>query len=115
MVRRAEQMSSRIEKNMRGGNGSVKIINVVERDEYKGKARLIAKIVLEKGSSIGQHIHENEEEIFYFIKGSGIYIDNGVKTAVNAGDSTLNLGGGSHSIINTGDGPLELMAVILTY
>ena len=42
--------------------------------EYKGKSRLIGVITLEPGCSIGAHIHENEEEVFYIMEGTATYL-----------------------------------------
>ena len=115
MVRKANDMQTEIKEKMRGGEGSVLITHIFKQEELKGKSRLCARITLNPGCSIGLHEHVNEEEIFYIIKGKGIVNDNGIKKEVEAGDAILTGGGASHSIENTGDEPLELMAVILLY
>ena len=59
---------------------------------------------------------ENEEEIFYIIKGTATYDDNGETVILNEGDSCLCLGGEKHSIANRmSEGSVQLFAVILTY
>ena len=73
MVKRSKDMTLEIREHMRDGDGSVEILNLLDKGEYKGRARLIAKITLHKGCSIGKHIHENEEEIFYFIKAAAFF------------------------------------------
>ena len=57
----------------------------------------------------------NEEEIFYIIKGKALFNDNGVMKEAEEGDSLLTGGGAVHSVENTGDVPLEMLAVILVY
>lgn len=115
MVKSSEQLKLELREHMRGGNGSVEILHWLERDEYNGKARLLAKITLHEGCSIGLHQHNNEEEIFYIISGTGSFDDNGVQKAVKAGDVTVTGDGQSHSIANTGKDDLVIAAVILTY
>ena len=67
MIKRHNDMKYDIRENMRGGDGKVKITNVLDEGEYKGKARLLGVITLEPGCSIGGHIHENEAEVFYIM------------------------------------------------
>lgn len=115
MIKRSSQMTKDIKIEMRGGDGQAVIKNVLDKGEYKGASRLVATITLEPGCSIGAHIHENEEEIFYIIKGTATYNDDGKTEILNAGDSCLCLGGQEHSIANKGEETLEIFAVILTY
>lgn len=115
MVKSSEQMKLEIREQMRGGNGHVEILHWLEREEYNGKARLLAKITLHEGCSIGAHEHNDEEEIFYIISGTGIFDDNGTQKPIKAGDVTVTTSGQSHSIANTGSDDLVLVAAILTY
>lgn len=115
MIKRAEEMNSSVKVNMRDGDGQVVVTNLLDAGEYKGKSRLIATLTLEPGCSIGEHVHENEEEIFYVIEGEAQYYDNGEWATLNKGDSCLCLGGQKHSISNRSDKTLVVAAVILTY
>lgn len=108
-------MVKEMRENMRGGKGSVEILHIFQKDELGGKARLHAKITLQPGCSIGFHTHEEEEEIFYIIRGTGTVDDNGKKETVTAGDAVLTGGGAGHAIENTGQEPLEMVATILLY
>lgn len=114
MIRRNEDMIKEIREQMRDGKGCVKVTHLFKKDELHGKAaRLIAKLTLNPGCSIGLHPHEKDEEIFYVIKGKGRVDDNGKTYEISAGDATLTGGGETHSIENIGTEPLEVMAVIL--
>ncbi|MBQ3136188.1 MAG: cupin domain-containing protein [Clostridia bacterium] len=116
MIKNSADMKTEIKKQMRGGNGQAIIKNVFDKGEYKGASRLIATIKLEPGCSIGPHVHENEEEIFYIIKGTASYNDNGKNVILNSGDSCICLSGQEHSVANESkDETLEIFAVILTY
>ncbi len=116
MIKNSADMKKEIKVQMRGGNGQAIIKNVFDNGEYKGASRLVATITLEPGCSIGAHVHENEEEIFYIINGTATYNDNGKIVTLNAGDSCICLSGQEHSVANESkDETLELFAVILTY
>lgn len=115
MIKRMAEMKSEIREQMRGGKGSVELIHILNREEMKGKVRLFAKIVLNPGCSIGLHEHVDEEEAYYIVKGNGTVTDNGKTAEVQAGDVILTGDGASHSIENTGDEPLEFIAVVMLY
>ncbi len=115
MIKRKENMNTVIRENMRGGDGSVKITDILDKGEYKGQCRLIGVITLEPGCSIGGHIHENEEEVFYIMEGTATYFDNGEIVTLGEGDSCVCLGGEEHSIANKTDSTVKVFAVILTY
>ena len=101
-------------KCIRGGKGEAemhKILNSVE--ELYGKGRMFNHMILAPGRSIGEHTHEGDNEIFYFLKGSGTYNDNGKIVRVFPGDTAICNSGECHSLVNDGDEPLELIALIL--
>ena len=101
-------------KCIRGGNGEAemhKILNSV--DELYGKGRMFNHMILAPGRSIGEHRHEGDNEIFYFLKGSGLYNDNGKPVRVNPGDTAICSSGEIHSLNNDGEEPLEFIALIL--
>ena len=101
-------------KCIRGGKGEVemhKILNGV--DELYGKGRLFNHMILAPGNTIGEHRHEGDNEIFYVLKGSGTYSDNGTLVRIHPGDTTVCSDGECHSLVNDGDEPLELIALIL--
>lgn len=115
MIKRAEDMIKTVKPQMRGGTGQTTVTDWLFAGEYTGKARLMATITLEPGCSIGEHIHENEEEVFYIISGTALYNDNGHDVTLSAGDSCICLAGQSHSIENNDKNEtLFIAAIILT-
>lgn len=115
MIRSASQMKEETREQMRGGKGAVGIRHLFEPGEYKGHARLLARVTLPPGASIGLHEHKEEEELFYIVKGRGLVTDEGKTREVGPGDAIMTGGGNSHAIENVGSEELELVAVILTY
>lgn len=113
MIKRANEMIRELRENARGGTGTVEFVHIFGREELKGGARLVAKLILNPGCSIGKHPHENEEEIFYIMKGKGLIDDNGEIRELCAGDVSITGGGGYHSITNNSNEILEIFAVVL--
>jgi mannose-6-phosphate isomerase-like protein (cupin superfamily) len=107
-------MKTEQKEKMRDGEGVVLIRHLVDTENEK-HTRMLGEITLEPGCSIGYHQHNNETEYFFIISGSGTINDNGTEVQINAGDSIITGNGASHSIKNTGDVPLILHAVIITY
>jgi len=68
-------------------------------------------IVIPAGTVIASHSHAHEEEIFYFISGTGSVIVDGEKQKVTSGCIVLTLPGGVHGVTNDGDIDLRFLAV----
>lgn len=115
MIRKSQDFTSEIRKNMREGNGEIKISHILDtQNDLKAPARLFAELTIEKGCSIGYHEHINEEEIFYILQGTAELDDNGSKKILNAGDVSVTSNAG-HAIANIGDETLKVLAVILKF
>lgn len=71
-----------------------------------------ARIELDPGSSIGYHLHYDNEEVYFILGGEGLYTEEGEVFRVCVGDVLLCRRGKSHGIHNTGSGPLILGAAI---
>ena len=113
MIKRKDEMTSTIKVNMRGGDGQAVVTDIVNKGEYDGHSRLVGTIRLEPGCSIGPHVHENEEEIFYIISGKAKYFDNGTVVTLNEGDSCICKNGQTHSIANADDASTLLIFAII--
>ena len=101
-------------KCIRGGNGETVMRKLLNGDEeMNSKGRMFNHMTLMPGNSIGFHTHTGDSEAFYFISGSGEYNDNGTLVTVSAGDTALCKAGEAHALVNTGDKPLEFIALIL--
>jgi mannose-6-phosphate isomerase-like protein (cupin superfamily) len=115
MIKRSADMEREVRERMREGKGTIEILHLFRKEELRGKTRLFARLRLPRGSSIGYHLHEGEEELFYILSGAGLVTEQGVTSRVGPGDAVLTGGGGGHSIENQDDEPLELIAAILVY
>ena len=113
MIRKAADCEKKNNEKMRGGNGTVTITSFASPEELNNKGRLFANITLKPGCSIGYHVHENESELFYLMKGNALYNDNGVEYPVSAGDVMICSAGAGHAVANNDTEDVELCAVIL--
>jgi mannose-6-phosphate isomerase-like protein (cupin superfamily) len=113
MVKRKAEISTKLEPNLKGGRGTVRLLNILEKEELYGIGRLFAVSIIPPGGSIGQHTHEGDFETYYSLKGKAIVNDNGNVVELNPGDMTQCKDGCFHSIENPGDVDLEYLAVIL--
>ena len=113
MIKKAADCKTEYRENMRGGNGTVELTNYATVAELNDKGRLFANITLKPGCSIGYHVHENDTELFYLMKGEAIYNDNGTSYPVSAGDVMICPAGTGHAIANNGQETVELCAVIV--
>lgn len=101
-------------KCIRNGNGEAELRLILNgADEMYGKGRLFNHMILAPGRSVGDHTHTGDNEIYYFLKGSGLYNDNGKSVRVFPGDTTVCSDGECHGLVNDGDEPLEFIALIL--
>ncbi len=114
MIRKKEQRTCERHERKFGADGFITVTNCINSDaELNDKGRVFAHTVLLPGSGIGYHVHENESELYYIIKGTGEFNDNGTIATVEAGDVTITPSGAGHALKNTGEQPLEIIALIL--
>jgi quercetin dioxygenase-like cupin family protein len=81
--------------------------------EYGDKLGLYARVVVPPKAAVPYHQHVGDSESYYILSGEGEYNDNGEVRTVKAGDSTWTPDGSSHGLVNTGDGDLTFMALIV--
>lgn len=116
MLKKSTESRLEVRNSVRGGNGDAAFHHIWSKGtELNPNMRLCAKIVLEPGCSIGYHVHEGEDEIYYILSGTAECNDNGEVIALQPGDSTLTRKGEGHSIVCKGLEKLEVLAVIVAY
>ena len=112
MIRRQTELS-KVEAELFGGPGKLHSDILLSKEEFFGKGRLFNHCILHPGEGIGAHPHNGEFEVYYILKGEGLYNDNGTEQTVRAGDLTICPSGQSHGFKNTGSEDLEFIALIL--
>ncbi|MCL2707873.1 MAG: cupin domain-containing protein [Defluviitaleaceae bacterium] len=113
MIKKKEELCVAVNEKMRGGEGSVIIEHLLDKDGLCQKGRLYARVVLKPGCSIGYHTHEGETETYYIMKGTASYNDNGAETTLTVGDVAYTPDGCGHGVKNGGTVDLEMIALII--
>lgn len=112
-----------IKRNMRAeekecyvqGEGTTYLQHILEKEELCGHGRLYAKNILPPGASIGWHVHHDEFEIYYILKGTAVYEDcDRSVSEISEGTATITGDGQGHSIANHSDEDVEFTALILS-
>lgn len=111
-IKRGKQTARSDLPGCHGGNGTLDWAEVVSEGELPGR-RLSSfhDDVLPPGASIGVHQHEDDEEYYYILSGTGIMTLDGVDHTVEPGDLTAVFPGGSHGLRNTGAANLRVLVV----
>lgn len=112
MVVKISNMEKQVRSELKGGTGEIHFINCVNKDTIPN-CRLLAYMTVPKKCSIGEHEHKKETECYIIRSGEGVVIDNGQRVEIAAGDVVVTGDGDIHSVINTGDAPLEILAFII--
>ncbi len=66
---------------------------------------------IEAGDEIGAEVHEDNDQILYFVDGVGKAVVAGAEHEIAPGDVVDVPAGTEHNFINTGDKPLKLFTV----
>ena len=114
MIRTKAERKTDIFEHKFGADGFITVTNLINNDqELNNKGRCFAHTKVEPGSGIGFHEHHGESELYYVLKGSAEYSDNGEWKPIHEGDVTICYDGESHGIRNNGNETLEIIALIL--
>ncbi len=114
MVLKNENMSRTVRSGLKGGKGDISFVNFADCTEFKN-CRLLSEMTIPVGASIGEHTHINESEYYIIKEGLGLAVDNGVERTVKSGDLIVTNHGESHKLVNIGEEPLKVIAIIITY
>ena len=116
MFKKNTDYTAILRSGVQGGEGEVQIEQLwLPEAELKSNIKFMARVTIPNGASIGFHQHDNEEEIYYIVSGSGVAQDNDEQFVVSSGDSILTRDGEKHSVSCTSDKPLVMIATIVTY
>ena len=99
--------------NAYGGAGQLLARPMLSEDQWHGVIKLCNRLRMEPGSEIGFHTHTGDFELYYILKGTGVVNDNGEEKPVGTGTLIYTPDGDSHSLLNTGDDEMELLAIVL--
>jgi mannose-6-phosphate isomerase-like protein (cupin superfamily) len=79
------------------------------RDTHPWASVMVVEVAVAEG--IATHIHPTETETAYFLAGEGLFIHGDQEMPVKAGMAVSIPPGLPHSLRNTGEAPLEILAM----
>ncbi|MCP9211487.1 cupin domain-containing protein [Streptomyces sp. NEAU-Y11] len=86
-----------------GGEGVCRWKMLMNGMHLEGEWNCVEYVVIEPGSSVGEHIHLRTEEIYYIVSGRAVVTMDGQEIEVRAGDLVTTPIGSAHSIANRSD------------
>ena len=113
MVHKNADMAHIIRENIRGGRGTAHTDMVFGPEDMHGKATLFNRMTLEPGTSIGEHPHEQDAEIYYVLKGSVTVYDCGTPHKLEEGDAMFTCCGESHRLVNDSGDTAVILAIVI--
>ena len=97
-------------ENCHGGKGALDWTVVLDEDDLKQRGvDFVHDDILQPGVSIGNHLHEADEEYYYILSGKGMMTLDQQRIEVTAGDITAVYPGGVHGLENTGNEDLHIL------
>ena len=115
MIKKRGDLANTVRPKLKGGVGEVKITEYVNTQDAMVNCRLLCEQEIPVGGSIGKHMHLNETEYYLIRSGRGLVIENHGEYAVGPGDIVVTGHMETHGIVNTGDIPLTMTAIIVTH
>ncbi len=70
--------------------------------------KYVRDLTLEPGATIGDHLHQGDDEVYFIITGTGVASVDGEERLLEAGTAILTRSGSRHSLRNTGTEPLRI-------
>ena len=91
------------------GIGSLEKVRAFSKKDFKTNLDFIDYVIVKPGETIGEHIHGDNEEIYFFIEGCGTMLIGNEKIHVSEGDIAVNSFQESHGLINNGNIPIKIL------
>ena len=95
-----------------GGFGKLNCASLLSEawKQAGGRFQFVHDDLLEPGTTIAEHLHEGDEELYIVLEGSGIALLDGERYEVGPGDAYICRSGHTHGIEN-GNAPLRMIVV----
>ncbi len=96
-------------KNPHGGAGVGRAMELTPRREFKSGFIFLHRGIWNPGTSLGEHVHRNAEEMYIALTGYGHFTVNGRTAAIPSIGMALCPMGSSHGISNAGTEPIQFL------
>lgn len=113
MIRRVDDQRIQMRENVCEGKGFVQMQHLLESSDMGGKASFCAKMVVEPGSSLGNHQHVENAEIYYVLKGEVVSGTPEHEKVMKEGDISFTGNGECHFLENRSNTSAEVLAIVI--
>lgn len=110
-----EKAIREIQKNCHDGKGEIVFREIFGKSVFKSKLSFFHETVIKPNSTIGNHLHTDNEEIYYVLEGEGVMIIDDERVKVKPGDATIVHGGSSHGLENNTSKNLKIIVFECSY
>jgi quercetin dioxygenase-like cupin family protein len=97
--------------NCHKGVGTLRHTSLFKGSDFNTNIRFMNYTILPPGTSIGEHKHGDNEELYIILEGQGIMTVDGETRAVSAGDVIVNKPFGTHGLSNNSDEDLKILVM----
>ncbi|MEK7516942.1 MAG: cupin domain-containing protein [Patescibacteria group bacterium] len=104
-----------VQKKCHGGEGQILFREVFNRRDFESNLQHLHETIIYPNSTIGYHLHEGNEEIYYIIEGEGIMTVNGEERKVSRGDAIITHSGSKHGLRNNSDKSIKILVFQCNY
>lgn len=111
MIRRKDEVQPIYYEKCHGGVGTLSCMSMLRRTDSDHGFICFHHDVIPPGTSIGEHVHTHDEEIYYLYEGTCTLLYDGEKIPMHAGDLSIVRSGHSHGLINDGQTDAVLIVV----
>lgn len=111
MLRKTDNMQKMVLNRCHDGEGDLICQVVLDTADSQLGIRYMHHDWLEPGASIGEHLHQGTEELYFIVSGSGLMLLDGKCIPVGPGDVSLVESGHTHGITNNTKNLLEILVL----
>ena len=111
MLRKRSEMSQKTFAACHGGEGDVLAHLVLSKTDSRQGVQWMHDDILPPGVSIGEHRHDNNEEIYFVVEGHGTMILDGANFPIGPGDVSVVHPGHTHGLLNSDKEPMRLIVI----
>ena len=113
MIKLKNELVKTTISNLRGGEGDIIREDIFKPDEAQEKINMCAILTIPDGSTIGEHTHGPDAEIYYLLSGTLRVTDNGITKDLTPGDAVFTGGGNAHCVVNVSGKEASMLAIVI--
>ena len=104
-----------VQKKCHDGEGEILFREVFKKGDFKSNLVHLHETIVRSYATIGYHLHEGNEEIYYIVEGQGIMTVDGEEKKVASGDAIITYSGSKHGLVNNTDKDLKILVFECAY